>query len=707
MIKLKKKITSAFLASIMALTMLSFPASAEASITHERLAGEFAAAKSYGEIYERMTSSAIAPCAKCHTPIWSDEKHYVRNNVYTCEKCGPCEVLTKCQFCLKNIYELQKFSATKIYLTYSGSQKISQITGFISCEDCKGKTIHSSINTKYYVLWYGETVEASAPDNDDYADNISETNVQVEGIEEGDIVKTDGNNIYVASEENSAVYVIGTDNGKMEIIHTYKRENAKPAELLLYDGKLIVIWKERGEERHVVHTGIFSKEYSMGYTGERENRAYVGNYGRDYQHETIAEVYETKNLKEIKASYSQKGNYISSRMVGSNIYLTTTHAPDLPNFFTAEDTDKYIPSYTVNGKTQLVKAADIIIPKNIDVIRYTIVGGLDVNSPSLFVSNQLVLGKADITYVSKENIYVAGISTVRNSYTRFTDIAKFNYGRGLIKFHSAGRVHGWVLNQMNMDEHKGYLRVASQIDDRNRKPSLEANLTILDLNMNTVSTITGIGETEKMRSSRFMGDIAYIVTFMMTDPLYSFDLSDPRNPKILDELKIPGYSSYMHSWDNESLLGVGFSANDWGRKTGVKLSMFDTKDNENLSERHVYTIDLEELGARGNIRSPIEDEHRSVIVSQSRNLIAFPFSYSYYEEGSDDSKYVTKYALFAYDSKTGFRPLGEIESERQSGSIGFERGVYIGDYIYAIGQEKIVSARISRFEVVGELVYEG
>ncbi|MCL2055517.1 MAG: beta-propeller domain-containing protein [Oscillospiraceae bacterium] len=699
---MKKKITSAFLASVMALTVLIFPASAEASITHERLAGEFAAAKSYGEIYERMTS--IAPCAKCRTPILQGEKHYVRGHIYTCEKCGPCEVLTKCQFCLKNIYELEKFSASQIYIT--GSWKIRQIRGFVSCEDCKGKTIHSSIDTKYYIPNI-DRVELIAPVGDEDAGESSETNVQVEGIEEGDIVKTDGKNIYVASEKNSAVYVIKADNGKTEVIHTYKRENAKPAELLLYDGKLIVIWEERGDERRTVYTEMFSKEYSMGYTGQRENPKYYDNvYGWDYQRETIADIYETKNLKEIKASYSQKGEFISSRMVGSNIYLTTNYAPDLPNFFTAEDTDKYIPSYTVNGKTQLVKAADIIIPKNIDVIRYTIVGGLDVNSPSLFVSNQLVLGKADITYVSKENIYVAGISTVRNSYTRFTDIAKFNYGRGLIKFHSAGRVHGWVLNQMNMDEHKGYLRVASQIDDRNRKPSLEANLTILDLNMNTVSTITGIGETEKMRSSRFMGDIAYIVTFMMTDPLYSFDLSDPRNPKILDELKIPGYSSYMHSWDNESLLGVGFSANDWGRKTGVKLSMFDTKDNENLSERHVYTIDLEELGARGNIRSPIEDEHRSVIVSQSRNLIAFPFSYSYYEEGSDDSKYVTKYALFAYDSKTGFRPLGEIESERQSGSIGFERGVYIGDYIYAIGQEKIVSARISRFEVVGELVYE-
>ncbi|MCL2054957.1 MAG: beta-propeller domain-containing protein [Oscillospiraceae bacterium] len=792
---MKRKISSLCLAFVMVLTVLSLPVSApvsaEVKVTRDNLAGEFAAAKSYGEVYSVINAKwkelgvikapplAVAPCAKCAKPIREGSSHYVRDNIYTCKDCGPLKVMAKCIVCNKDIYELHKFNVS---YGFEDSRKMS-VKGFISCGDCEkykpefpssppsDRLVNRNsgveagalewelveVESGGGVAWEledaadadAEMVETIAAMSDEGSSNapanndeFSATNVQVEGIEEGDIVKTDGKYIYVASEKNAAVYVVEADNGKMKLLGTYKKENAKPIELLLYNGKLTIIWEKVEYKQTHMHTKVcndvncydeYTKEYSMGYQGYERDHRYLNlpfydvwlrhDSGRhwdgwgwdnpgslraddrrkrnwDYSFETIVDVYEVEKFETRRASYSQKGFYLSSRMVGSNIYLTTTYTPNLSEFFEPRDTAKYIPSYTINGASKPVSAGDIIIPKSVSAVRYTIAGGLDVNSPNLFVSNQLVLGNADTIYTSRENIYVAGVTNTNSSNSAFTDIAKFNYSRGRVRFHSAGRVHGSVLNQMNMDEHKGYLRVATQIEDYRQNPALETNLTILSSNMNTVSRITGIGETEKMRSSRFMGDTAYIVTFMLTDPLYSFDLSDPRNPKIMDELKIPGYSSYMHSWDKESLLGVGFDANDrTGWVTGVKASMFDVKDNYNLSERHVYNIDLSESGS---ILSPIKDDHRAVIVSQSRNLIAFPYSYN---DNDRDKGFTDKLVLFSYDNKAGFKLIGEIESKGQWGTTGFERGVYIGDYIYAVGQQKIISARISRFEVIDEIKF--
>jgi len=128
--------------------------------------------------------------------------------------------------------------------------------------------------------------------------------------------------------------------------------------------------------------------------------------------------------------------------------------------------------------------------------------------------------------------------------------------------------------------------------------------------------------------------------------------------------------------------------------------MFDTKDNYNLSERHVYSIDLAKLGSNHwNILSPIIDDHRSVTVSQNRNLIAFPFSYW----DSSKGQYIDKLVLFSYSKSSGFTLIGGIESTGNYGLTGFERSVYIGDYIYAVGQQKIISAKISKFEVMHDL----
>lgn len=227
---------------------------------------------------------------------------------------------------------------------------------------------------------------------------------------------------------------------------------------------------------------------------------------------------------------------------------------------------------------------------------------------------------------------------------------------------------------------------------------------IFDKDLNLLSEVHRIGWGENVKSVRFMGDIGFVVTYpppnapFNWDPLYAFDLSDPLKPIVLDELKIPGYSAYMHSWDKNHLLGLGVNTNDRGTRLGLKLSMFDVSDLENLAEKHVMLL--------GNSlsRSPYETDHRAALVSSERNIIGFPYM----------SNGVAYYAVFSYCATEGFRLVGEIRQESISVSTtyfccswcgdvtrthtipaqAFNRGLFIGNYIYAVSDNLIVSARM-------------
>jgi hypothetical protein len=207
------------------------------------------------------------------------------------------------------------------------------------------------------------------------------------------------------------------------------------------------------------------------------------------------------------------------------------------------------------------------------------------------------------------------------------------------------------------------------------------------------------------------------VTFFIVDPLFSFDLSNPRNIVQLDELKIPGFSRYMHRWADGLLLGIGVDAEEeFGMRTGLKISMFDTRDNENLFERHVYIITDEHVNDANQdwwsddwawswFSSPAEWEHKSILICPEKNIIAFPYSYSFSSRNHWHNEY--KYAIFSYDPHFGFTLIGEIDYNFNPDSWwwgnGFSRGLYIGDYLYVIAEDRIVSAELQTARIIQEL----
>jgi len=585
--------------------------------------------------------------------------------------------------------------------------------------------------------------------------DYSDTNNQVDGIQEGDIVKTDGKHIFVAmSHPEPKINVVRVDKGNMELIASIEYEDAYPREMLVYDGKLVVIWNhntyvENPEAR-------ISNEYYWGWWGW-------------YDVNTIVEVYDVNgSFNNPVSSFSQKGYYNSSRMIDNIVYLVSSYYPEgwRMGELVAEDLDSYIPSYTINGVKTFVAPSSIVLPEQLSEVQYTIIAGLDVNSSNICINVEANLGSSHIVYSSFDNIYVTGYSYDEINdwnWEEYTVINKFALNKGNVKFNASAKVRGNVGTQFYMDEHKGILRLVTQVwgytgdgepqdvQARNdigidagiaiNEPmtesetsvttavvdieeqwdevewdwnwgwwsnwgSLGASLYTFDKDMKILDSVHGIGGDESVQSVRFAGDIGYIVTFFITDPLFSFDLSDPGNIKQLDELKIPGFSRYLHQWGDGLLLGIGVDADEEdGTRTGLKLSMFNVSDNENLSELHTYVLEApvitDQWGSWSWMWTPAEHDHKSILISVERNIIAFPYTY-YGGDGMDYQKYV----MFSYDS-SGFKLIGEIDKpnyDRYYSWYGFERGLYIDDYLYVISPDMIVSAKLSDMSVVQELV---
>jgi len=250
-----------------------------------------------------------------------------------------------------------------------------------------------------------------------------------------------------------------------------------------------------------------------------------------------------------------------------------------------------------------------------------------------------------------------------------TVIHKIAIDSGNISYLTKGEVPGMILNQFSMDEYKDTFRIATTRDarwrrfegDTEREPV--SNLYILDENLDRLGAVEGLAKGERIYSVRFMGERAYLVTFEQIDPLFVLDLSDPRNPQTLGELKIPGFSNYLHPYDEHHLIGLGqdTTVDEHGqvRTKGVKLSLFDVRDVNSPKEVDVYT-----LGEQGS-SSIAEHDHRAFLFSKDRNLLVVPVSLMEKRPSPDGTRVYSQFTfsgsvVFALDEE-GFDLRGRID----------------------------------------------
>ncbi len=569
--------------------------------------------------------------------------------------------------------------------------------------------------------------------------DFSGTNIQVEGVDEADIVKTDGEYLYKVNNENIVIAKIyPSDN--MKLIETIKlgEEKLKPLELYVDEERLLVIGTSIND------IPIYRPmEKSMG----KSINIYPPPY---YSYSTVKLIeYNIKDKTHIKKSreIELEGNYLSSRKIEDTLYLVSNKY--LNRYYIMDDYNENItPAY----KDTAIKDEFINIP--LDEIsyfpdcigrNYLLVAAVDFSKPEEGANVSTYLGNGENIYASTENLYIT-VSKYNikprnpiihdsakpndievSAYNeRETLVYRFAYNGNKLYYSGKGTVPGDILNQFSMDEDKGYFRIATT------KPKPSNNLYILDNNMKITGSVEDIAPGERIYSVRFMGDRAYMVTFKTVDPLFVIDLKDAKNPKILGALKIPGYSDYLHPYDENHIIGFGkdtieiINKDRNGKETGrtahylgMKLALFDVSDVNNPIEKY-----SEKIGDRGT-ESELLYNHKALLFSKERNLMAFPVTLMEVK-GKDkglDGDRIPTYGDFVFqgayiyniDLDKGFKLKSKIshindEDYKKAGMSWYnsesniDRIIYIGDDLYTLSNNKIRAHDINSIKEKGELI---
>lgn len=526
-------------------------------------------------------------------------------------------------------------------------------------------------------------IDSTSADSAASGDDFSDTNIQEKGVDEADIVKTDGNYIYILRSDGSfaIVQADSADSTLVSITDLSIQNDFRIQELYLDGDTLNVITVET--VTNLVNDG------ELYYTSTTR--------------QTVLYTYDVtdRSAPVLTGTVSQEGNYSDSRKVGSHIYLFTTYYPELASTY---EESNFIP--LINGVQ--AKASDFYLPEHLQDRTYLVISSVDTRQPDQIADSKILVSGASCFYVSTENIYIA--NTIWTSDSERTEITKFHYEDGVISGVAAASVKGYLNDSFSLNEYNGYLRVVStyygtaSTELRNTVGNLvgvdlsvssdweEHNgLFVFDSSLKQTGQILDLAAGETIRSARFFGDTGYFVTFRQTDPLFSVDLSDPTTPQILGELKISGFSSYLHFYGENLLLGLGYEADeDTGITTGLKLSMFDISDPSNVTEQNRFTIS-------GITWCPAIEDYKALLVNSSKNLIGFYCD--------------NRYLLYSYDEASGFTQelVYDFYADQLTGAADYDnmRGLFIGDTLYLAGESFVISFDMENgFEKTGVLRIE-
>jgi uncharacterized secreted protein with C-terminal beta-propeller domain len=291
-----------------------------------------------------------------------------------------------------------------------------------------------------------------------------------------------------------------------------------------------------------------------------------------------------------------------------------------------------------------------------------------------------------------------------------TAIHKFSIDQGRIEYVAEGIVKGNLLNQFSMDEYNGDLRVATTSDVSTPRNSYQYNnVIVLDPGMKEAGSLTHLAMNEKIYSARFIGNRLYLVTFKRMDPFFVIDLSNPGNIRVLGKLKIPGYSDYLHPYDDTHIIGIGkeTGTNSWGGVStqGVKVALFDVSDVSHPKQLSTY-----EIGGPGS-DSPALLDHRAFLFSKEKNILVIPVSVvNRYQPSVKQGVGMPPYRqdtwqgvyVFGFTPKYGIELKGTISHSGPGNQTPYyqapaevTRSLYIGDELSTISDRFIKINRLN------------
>lgn len=470
-----------------------------------------------------------------------------------------------------------------------------------------------------YISSQAEAVKSSAD-----MPSCSVTNVQTKGVDESDIVKTDGSYIYTVT--GNQVVITDIRDGKLEktaAIQLPAGEADETVREMYVDQDRLILVAEGTKIRMDRCAENQDMEGDEGNQSVSKDGQTQGDYYYiDTQEITAVYAYDiTSRSKPVMLGKgTQDGSYQTSRKIGEMIYLFTQEVPDISWIHGSDQEENYDWIPLVNEKR--IDADCIYIPRQGS--NTLIVSSFYMDKPQEQTDNIMIVNNGSNVYVSQNAIYL-----YEEDYEiGATKIAKFSLGA---KLNAVGAVSvmGKVTDTFAVNDYEGCLRV---LTTHTKSGQHSSSLYLLDEELNVTGKLEGIAPGETIYSARYLGDMAYFVTYRNIDPLFAVDLSDAEKPKILGELKISGYSDYLHFWGNDKLLGIGYETDpDNGTVKGVKMTMFDISNPADMKAVDTCLI-------RNTSYSPALDQYKTALVDQRANLIGF--AVSGYEQGTRKDNYV-------------------------------------------------------------------
>ena len=525
------------------------------------------------------------------------------------------------------------------------------------------------------------------------------TNVQTQGVEEADVVKNDGRYLYQkiyqekANVYNQAIQIVDTKDGLKEVKRIEGFDNIQEFYvwediLVIVENKYLEVAEADGTEEKLMVCGIWD----------------YGNYNREFHEITFYNIKDRSMPYKIK-TFTLKGHYSSSRITDGYFYGFSKYYA-VPG---EGETDyaSYIPQ--VDG-IQL-KAEEILLPEENEGNCYLMLTSVDMKNPTKFTDTTAVVTNSDMYYVSNNNIYIADSLPVEHNVGKQTNtisLLRFAYQDGKFALQAEGTVPGSLESSFSMDEYEGNLRMVTTVDEYLFKEikdditgevlgnhvtdTIRSNaLYVLDSDLNIMGKIENLAEDERIYSARFFGDMGYFVTFRQTDPLFAVELKDPKNPKILSELKVSGFSEYLHFYGEDYLLGIGMEADeDTGSTEGMKLSMFDISNPSEVKE-------VTKLPLKKYQHSEALYNHKAVMISVPVNIFGFEV------EGYEGGNFKKDYLVFSYEDEKFVQKL-KVETNNKYGEMNSSRGTFIGDVFYLLtGNGNVTSYDLSTGEKLESL----
>ncbi|MEI8200279.1 MAG: beta-propeller domain-containing protein [Eubacteriales bacterium] len=588
----------------------------------------------------------------------------------------------------------------------------------------------------------------------------SQTNVQVKGVDEADIIKNDGEYIYciiysslyvldVRDPENMKVAaVIADDFSLTDYYQNYSDlfydSDSKTLSVISnsYYGNSGIVYPEMAPAAGTTGIGMASGSTGSGMVSGSTDTApaasssdsilppdsavsagaaskpyYGGMYpSQEYTKLQTYDVSDPYSPKEIR-TFCQDGYYISSRRIEGTVYLITSQNLWYDSTLKAED---LMPS-TSDGKDNwaTIPAPDIYIVNPDYASTYTIVSAVDTRSTGIPARTQAVVGQGTVVYASTDTLYITASiwdTSIYPMYDTFsgaqtngkitapvsddvykTKILAFTITNGSLEAKASGTVNGTLLNQYSMDEYQGNLRIATTSGNWTNDTS--NNVFVLNGNLDMISGLTGLAPGEQIYSVRFAEDRIYLVTFQQVDPFFVIDASDPTKLTVLGKLKIPGYSNYMQMLGDNKVLAIGnttYVSSGSVIPAGLKIAVFDVTDPADP----ILQSSLVYGDTYGY--SDVQYNPKALLLDQSRGLIGLPVSFDL-AAGNFGTDYVTGYLLLHFDDNGNLTHDYLFKDIDMMLSYGMCRGILINDTIFLVGYTEVLAYNLDSHELAGSL----